>query len=138
MAKESREKEILWESCGRCPFFGIPLTKHKYILYEDSISVTKGIVLRTTQTVPLYRIAAKEINMSAMGRRFKCGLLRLITRGHELPDLELLVKHPQEVANIIDKAIEDERKRFAAQRAKSRPYQKSGANRREDNDGTHC
>lgn len=137
MTKESSEKEILWESCGRSPFLGIPLTKHRYILYKDSISVTKGIVLRTTQTVPLHRIVAKEINMSAMGRRFKCGLLRLITRGRELPDLELLVKYPEEVADIIDKAIDDEHKDFAAQRAKFRPHQRNVANRRRDNGGTH-
>lgn len=114
------KKQVLWKSCGYSPFLGIPLKKHQYVLYEDSISVTRGISLQKTQTIPLYRIAAKEVSTSSMGRIFHCGTLRLITRGRELPDLELLVKEPQAVMDITEKAERDEQKRFASQQKAAR------------------
>ena len=93
-------KKEIWKSNGYYPFFGIKIPECEYILTEDAITVSEGITLHKSQTVPLYRIAAMEVSSSIIGRMFKCGSVNLITRGREVPDLVLRVKEPERQKKI--------------------------------------
>lgn len=105
-------KKILWESPGFSPLFGLKLDMYHYVLYENSISVTQGIAQKTTQSIPLHWIAAMETQVGILGRIFHCGRLRLITRQYKLPNLEMLVKNPEQVQALIEEAKNQEHKKY--------------------------
>lgn len=112
MSEQQKEKKTIWEDNGYISFLGIKLPFVKYVLKEDSITATTGLFLRHTETIPLYRIAAKQVDTNFFGRLVDCGTIRLITRGREVPDMELSVKHPNKIAELIDETEKAERRRY--------------------------
>lgn len=106
------EREVVWESCGYFPILGIPLKSHHYTLYDDSITVRSGISLQKIQTTKLHNIITKEITASPIARLFHCGTIRLITRGYSTPDLEMLVKNPEEILEMIEDATARDRQAY--------------------------
>lgn len=113
------EKNIIWESCGYLPFFGIPIKSHHYTLYRDSITVRSGISLQKIQSTKLHNIITKEMTASPIARLFHCGRIRLITWGETTPDLEMFVKKPEEVLALIESTKEEDHVRFLANRQKN-------------------
>lgn len=109
---QNSKRKVLWESPGFSPLFGLKLDMYHYVLYENSISVTQGITQKTTQSIPLHWIAAMETQVGLLGRIFHCGRLRLITRQYKLPNLEMLVKHPEQVQALIEDAKKQEHKNY--------------------------
>lgn len=100
----------IWESnavyCGqKNPF-------EHYILTDYAITVTKGVFSKKTQNVPLHRIVVKEITANFIDRLFGCGRIQLITRGREVPNIELCVKNPENVLTLIEETSRQERVTF--------------------------
>lgn len=115
--------EPIWESDGYSQFFGVKIPFVHYELYSEKIRVTSGFFQQHTQEVPLYRIAAREINSNFIGRCFLCGSIKLIVADRKVPDLYLQVKNPEEVLDAIDHAKAAEQQAFSNK-------QRSYANRR--------
>lgn len=122
------QNDILWESKGYSALFGVKIPWERYTLKQDALVVKKGILFVSTQEVPLYRIAAKEVNSNVLGRIFGCGTLHLMTKGRDIPDLWLKVKSPNKVLDMVNLAINAEHEAFIQSRnpqnAQSRNRQK--------------
>lgn len=127
------QKRIVWEGYGRSVFFGILMKSKHYILYEDSITVSYGINVQRTQSVKLRNIVSKEMAVSAIDRLFRCGSIRLITWGSTTPDLNLYVKNPKAVFQIIEETKSQDKARYLAK--KNQRYNNRGT-REEEPDAT--
>ena len=124
------EADIIWESCGYCPLFAIPLKSHHYILYRDSILVTCGHSPKTTISIKLHSILIKEMIISPLAKMFSCGKIRLITKGYNTPAIEMLVKNPEELFYLIEKTQDEDHKQFVAMRAHYLEENKRGNKRK--------
>lgn len=115
----NQPSDVLWSEDGYSQFFGAKIPFCRYEIRTDCIVATEGFFAQRTQTIPLYRIAAKEVRRNLLGRLCKCGIVKLITRGQEVPDLELHVKHPEKVCGYIEEAIQEESNRYQVARRKN-------------------
>ena len=112
------QKEIVWESYGY--LFGIPFKHLHYVLYKDSITVQSGLSLQKIQSTKLHNIITKEMTSSPVARLFRCGKIRLITWGSTTPDLEMYVKHPKQVFQLIEKTKREDHRRFVETRKQNK------------------
>lgn len=109
------EKEkVIWESCGY--FLCFPIKNCHYTLYKDSITVQSGITLQTIQSTKLHNIITKEMTASPLDRLFNCEKIRLMTWGNKTPDLEMYVKNPKAIFQLIEETKAEDRRRFIESR----------------------
>ena len=130
------QKEIVWESHGY--LFGIPFKHLHYVLYKDSITVQSGLSLQKIQSTKLHNIITKEMTASPIARLFHCGKIRLMTWGASTPDLEMYVKHPKEVFQLIEDTKQEDHRRFVESRKQNRyknERKQTGGKRNAPNDG---
>lgn len=111
------KNDIVWESYGYV--LGLPFKTHHYILYKDSITVQSGIAPQKVQSTKLHNIITKEMTVSPIDRLFGCGKIRLITWGASTPDLEMLVKKPGEVFQLIEDTKNEDHRRFIERRKRN-------------------
>ena len=109
---QSSPIEPIWESDGFSSVFGARIPFVHYELFPEKIRVTTGFFQQHTQEVPLYRIAAREINTNFIGRLFHCGKIKLIVSDRKVPDVYLQVKNPEEVLLAIDNEKVAEQQNF--------------------------
>ena len=113
-----KDEKVIWKDVGYLQLFALRIPFVSYVLTEDAIQVTSGIFLRHTDRIPLYRIAAKKVDISLIGGLFNCGTLHLITRGRDIPNIDLMVKDPYSVLKIIEEAEKDERRHYMMRKIK--------------------
>lgn len=94
-------KTVIWESCGYSSFFGIPVVTHHYTLFHDSISIRCGIPVSRTTHIKLHDIVMMQALTSPFGQLFHCGKIELVPRGWNTKKLEMWVKKPEEVLQLI-------------------------------------
>ena len=130
------QKEIVWESYG--DFWGIPFKHLRYVLYKDSITIQSGLSLQKIQSTKLHNIITKEMTASPIARLFHCGKIRLMTWGASTPDLEMYVKHPKEVFQLIEDTKQEDHRCFVESRKQNRRKNErkyTGGKRNAPNDG---
>lgn len=82
------------------------------MLYKDSITIQSGLSLQKIQSTKLHNIITKEMTASPIARLFHCGKIRLMTWGASTPDLEMYVKHPKEVFQLLKDTKQEDHCRF--------------------------
>lgn len=105
------EGSVLWSDKKR-PFFGLPLSFTKYILYEDRLIVERGLLTFRQEELRLYRIRDISLVQTLFQRIFGVGNVRLDAVDCSGPRLILQdVKDPQKVMRIFSEQTEQERQR---------------------------
>lgn len=128
------QKEIVWESHGY--LFGIPFKHLHYVLYKDSITIQSGLSPQKIQSTKLHNIIIKEMTTSPITRLFHCGKIRLMTGGSSTPDLEMYVKHPKEVFQLIEDTRQEDHRCFVKSHKQKNDRRHNGGKRNAPNDGS--
>lgn len=109
MAKEN--ENCLWKDRKR-PFMGLPWSFTKYMLTEDRLFLTRGILTIKEDEVRLYRITDVALERTFIQRIFGTGTISCCSADKSLGDFKIEhIKQPREVKELLSSAIEKERMR---------------------------
>lgn len=105
------EEPVLWQDRMR-PFFGLPLSFTKYILYSDRLMVERGFLNFRLEELRLYRIRDITLHQNIFQRMFGVGSIQLSTIDASNTQLFLHdIKNPQPVMRMLSQITESERQR---------------------------
>ena len=106
----SKDKtEIVWQDRKRT-LFGLPWSFTKYVLTEDKLLVTTGVLSRCEEEVRLYRVLDLTLKRSLSERIFGIGTIHCCTADKSTPEFDIKrVKNPYDVKNMISDMVEEER-----------------------------
>jgi uncharacterized membrane protein YdbT with pleckstrin-like domain len=103
--------QLIWTDKKR--IFGLPLSLTRYLLYEDKLIHTKGVLLTSEGEIQLYRVLDVEIKYSLIDRIFGVGTI--ILYGADVTDNRFYiqkVKNPREVLNMINELVDIQREKL--------------------------
>lgn len=102
-------EKILWCDKKR-PFFGLPLSFTKYVLYGDRLVIQSGFLTRRVEEIRLYRILDTSLKQSLWQRLFKLGSVRLQSADTTSPRFFIHdVRHSENVQRLISDLAEQQR-----------------------------
>lgn len=104
-ALDSETEKILWE--GR-PFLSVSM---HYTLTNERLHISEGMFGKIHHNVDLVRIQDVDFSQSFSERFLNLGDIKIISHDPNTPSLSLTnVRDPQEVFNILRRAVRDARK----------------------------
>lgn len=107
MTNSKLETHQIWHENGVFAF-GIKNPFAEYWLERRSITAKFGFVSKQTVHIELYRISGIEGHQSLIGRIADYGTIKVITRGTDIADIVMTVKHPDDVMLKITSAMNNQ------------------------------
>ena len=105
---ENENSEILWQDRKR--HLGLPISFTKYVISDDRLYTSTGLLNSTTNEILLYRILDVKCNISLFQRIFGVGTITLYNADQSDRELKLLnIKNPKKVHKYISSLVEEKR-----------------------------
>lgn len=93
-------------------FFGLPFTFTHYMITEDLITSSVGLLRKVENDCYMYKIVDVRLETSLLERLFGLGTVHCFSKDVTDPDLKLLhIRNAREIKNFILRQSEEERMR---------------------------
>ena len=101
---------MLFRSCKRVVFFGLPLSFTKYRLTTNRLFVNTGFLTQREDEVRLYRITDVSLSRTLMQRVFGLSTIHCNSSDKTLGNFDIInIKDGEEVKEILSQSVERER-----------------------------
>ncbi len=108
MAKKI-DTDILWSDRKR-GLFGLPWSFTKYVLTEEKLLITRGVLRQTEDEIRLYRIMDLSLNRSLFDRIDGVGTIHCCSADRSAPEFDIKrVRNPRHVKDLISDLVEKQR-----------------------------
>ena len=108
MAKQI-DTDILWSDRKR-GLFGLPWSFTKYVLTEEKLLITRGVLRQTEDEIRLYRIMDLSLNRSLFDRIDGVGTIHCCSADRSAPEFDIKrVRNPRHVKDLISDLVEKQR-----------------------------
>lgn len=128
--KELDNDPILYTWKSEYPFIiGLFKPKEEYTLFRNRIRITVGRMSQYTHEVHFKKIEQIALKSSLLGRIFNVGEVELVTKFRK-DNVYLKVKDPQNIFDIINQAMHDEKQAYLHSKGKgNNAYSHNHANK---------
>ena len=104
--------DYIWTDKKRT-IFGLPLSFTRYFVTEKKIICRYGFFNITEDEINIYKITDKKMTLPFFQRLFGCGTITIFSKDTDTREKDLIsIKHPYDVAKIIDEQINSERDKY--------------------------
>lgn len=101
---------ILWEDKKR--ILGLPISFTRYQVTEDQLIIKTGFLSLRTETIKFFRVTDMTLIQPLTQRIFGVGTIHICSSDSRQPEFSIQkVKNPEQVHILLDKAIEQARKK---------------------------
>ena len=108
MAKKI-DTDILWSDRKR-GLFGLPWSFTKYVLTEEKLLITRGVLRQTEDEIRLYRIMDLSLTRSLFDRIDGVGTIHCCSADRSAPEFDIKrVRNPRHVKDLISDLVEKQR-----------------------------
>lgn len=102
--------EYLWRDRKR--YLGLPLSFTRYLMSEDRLFLSTGLLTTHDDEVILYRVRDISVKITLWQRIFGVGTVTVISSDKTLPTLELKnIKRPREIKELLHQQVEEMKRR---------------------------
>lgn len=109
MAKE--DFKFLWKDRKRT-FLGLPWSFTVYYLTESKLICRKGFLNTVEDEIDLYKITDKRLFVSFGQKIVGCGKVHICSKDVSSPELDMIVKNPRQIMNLLDQYVNQARDRY--------------------------
>lgn len=103
--------EYLWKARKR-NFLGLPWTFTEYILKDDTLTVSTGILNKRYDETRLYRIRDFTVKCSLWQRIIGLGTIHVCSSDSSTPEFDIInIKNVMKVKDLISNQVEESRKK---------------------------
>lgn len=105
------ENKVYWEDKKR--IFGLPISFTRYQVTEDQLVIKTGFLNLRTETIKFFRVTDMSLMQPLTQRIFGVGTIHICSSDSRQPEFYIqCVKKPEQVHALIDKAVEQARKKY--------------------------
>lgn len=104
-------EKIYWEDKKR--ILGLPISFTRYQITEDQLIIKTGLLNLRTENIKFFRVTDVSLLQPVTQRIFGVGTIHICSSDSRQPEFRIqCVKKPEQVYALLDKAVEQARKKY--------------------------